>query len=248
MDDDPSPSTLHDLCYTPLINIARMYVEECVPDSTSQDDIDSATDALSRLLTRSCPYSEAADACMHYVKTTEPARRIQTIVNIASGCRGDVVPMPRKLSKRCRLWNSDEDARLLAGLLRYGVGDWKSISEFVGNGKSPSQCSQRWSRALNPCLSKDGWTEEEDEELWDGVQTHGQHSWAKVARKVQSRSDVQCRYRYDQLKKLKKFPDRTKIVAEPLRLMATSSELLMAELIPPLILHKSIRRIPVPPG
>jgi hypothetical protein len=234
---------LHELCYTPLISIARVYVEEYVPNSTSQVDIDAATDALARLLTQSCSYSEAADACLHHVNTTEPARRIQDIINIASGCRPELHPTAPKLSKRCRLWNSDEDVRLLAGLLRYGVGDWRSISDFVGNGKSPSQCSQRWTRALNPCLSKDQWTEEEDEELWDGVQTHGQHSWAKVARQVQSRSDVQCRYRYDLLKKMRKFPRHPKVCPEPLRLMETSSELLMAELMPPLIFRQQCHDI-----
>jgi hypothetical protein len=227
-----------------------MYVEESSDASTPLSAIADATSAIARLISGDGSFPEAVNACLMHIGNSEPARKIQSIVNIASGIPTGTEPpgIPRKLSKRCRLWNPDDDARLLAALLRYGVGDWKRIAEFVGSGKTGSQCSQRWSRALNPSLSKEQWTEEEDGDLWDGVMTHGQHSWAKVAKRVQSRSDVQCRYRFDQLKRMKKFPDRPKVVREPLRLLTDPSQFSLVERIPPLIIRAEQRPVIVDDG
>jgi hypothetical protein len=222
----------------PFVKIARLFVEETANDSISNSALSSATTALVRLILRECTYADAVDVCLSTLNTDEPARRVHAILNLAYGGPSESITIPRQLSKRCRLWSTSDDARLLAGLMRYGPRDWKRIAEFVGNGKTGSQCSQRWSRALNPELSKEQWTEEEDEELWDGVQTHGQHSWAKVAQRVRSRSDVQCRYRYDQLKRMRKGRQRRKIVKATLRLLEDPFELDVAELIPPLIDRK----------
>lgn len=99
------------------------------------------------------------------------------------------------------LWRQEEDILLLAAIHRYGLGDWKSISHFVGNGRTRSQCSQRWGRALDPKIAKIPWSKEEDDNLLKLVQEFGPHTWAKIARNMSSRSDVQCRYRYIQLMK-----------------------------------------------
>jgi hypothetical protein len=223
----------------PLFKIAQLYVEEAAPASAPPSAVAAATDVLVRLLSGSCTYAEAAAECLSQINNSEPAHQIEAILQIAAGSTAESPQIPRQLSKRCRLWNHIDDSRLLAGILRYGIGDWKRIAEFVGNSKSGSQCSQRWSRALNPSLSKEQGTEEEDEELWGGVQTHGQHSWAKVARQVRSRSDVQCRYRYDQLRRMKKLPEPQKIVSVPLTLIDDPFQLAMEDLIPPLIVRKN---------
>jgi hypothetical protein len=225
------------------VKVARFYVEEASSPSVSAASIDAATEVLSLLISRRCTYSEASNQCQIHINSDRPARQIQSILNIADGVGSDPPPIPRHLTKRCRLWAPGDDVRLLAGLVKYGVGDWKNIAEFVGNGKTGSQCSQRWTRALNPELSKDQWTEEEDGDLWDGVQTHGQHSWARVAKHVRSRSDVQCRYRYDQLKRMKKFRGNQKVVDVPVRLIEDPFDFAMAELMPPLIDRKHTERI-----
>ena len=99
-------------------------------------------------------------------------------------------------TRKCRMWTKDEDIVLLAGIQKYGLGDWKSISQYVGNGRTRSQCAQRWGRALNPFIVKDPWTEEEDSILLKEVQELGEHAWATISKKIKTRSDVQCRYRY----------------------------------------------------
>jgi hypothetical protein len=56
--------------------------------------------------------------------------------------------IPRKLSKGYRLWTQNDDNRSLVALFRFGLGDWKRIAEFVGEGNTES-------RTLNQSLSKE---------------------------------------------------------------------------------------------
>jgi hypothetical protein len=225
------PGAVGDAREAPAVKIARMYAEESASAATPPGAIAIATDALCRLIAGACTHAEAADACAAHLGSADAVRRIQTIIALGAGACALV---PRRLAQRCRLWNQDDDARLLAALLRFGARDWKRIAGFVGGGKTARQCSQRWSRALNPSLSKRQWTEEEDEELRDGVLTHGPHNWVRVARRVGSRSDVQCRYRYDQLRKMKRLPERAPRRREPLRLLADPFQGPLDAMIPPL--------------
>jgi hypothetical protein len=218
--------------FSPLVKIGRMYVEEAAHETGSLCGIREASEAITRFICGRCPYSEAARMCQTHVNTTEPAEKIQTILSIASGEAAESPPIPRKISKRCRLWNHEDDVRLLAGLRRFGIGDWKRIAEFVGNDKTSSQCSQRWSRALNPSLSKEQWTEEQDRELCEYVAEYGEHSWACVTKLIGCRSDVQCRYRFEQLKKTKKGQPVLRLIEDPV-------ELLIEEFIPPLLNRES---------
>lgn len=98
-----------------------------------------------------------------------------------------------------RNWTNSEDLRLLAGMLKYGSESWTSISKFVGNNRTRSQCSQRWNRGLNPRISKEPWTPDEDRFLISLVHRFGEKSWTRVSASIASRSDVQCRYRYYQI-------------------------------------------------
>lgn len=101
--------------------------------------------------------------------------------------------------KKNHTWTAIEDQRLLAAVARYGIENWKNISDFVGNGRTRSQCSQRWLRCLNPKISKKSWTNEEDKQLKELVDIHGNKSWTKIASIMGNRSDVQCRYHYNHL-------------------------------------------------
>ena len=103
--------------------------------------------------------------------------------------------------KKSRPWSNIEDIRLLAGILRYGLENWSTVAMFVGNDRSRAQCSQRWSRGLNPRISKDTWSSEEDNLLLNLIQQYGDKSWTKIASMIGNRSDVQCRYHYHQINK-----------------------------------------------
>jgi hypothetical protein len=100
-------------------------------------------------------------------------------------------------------WTEDEDRRLLAAIHRYGVREWATIASFVGNGRTKSQCAQRWRRSLNPAISRQPWQPIEDETLDLAVQRYGECAWIKVSNEVKTRSDVQCRGRWQTLKQQK---------------------------------------------
>lgn len=102
-------------------------------------------------------------------------------------------------AKKTTLGQQLKIKRLLAAVARYGIENWKNISDFVGNGRTRSQCSQRWLRCLNPKISKKSWTNDEDKQLKELVDTHGNKSWTKIASIMGNRSDVQCRYHYNHL-------------------------------------------------
>lgn len=102
--------------------------------------------------------------------------------------------------KKTRTWSVMEDNRLLAGVYHYGTENWKSVSQFLGSGRNRAQCSQRWTRCLNPRISKKNWSEEENKQLEELVRVNGDKSWTKISALMGNRSDVQCRYHYRQLK------------------------------------------------
>lgn len=112
--------------------------------------------------------------------------------------------------KRARPWTSSEDKKLLAGILYHGTDNWNIVSEIVGESRTRAQCSQRWFRGLDPRISKKKWTQEEDEKLMEKVNEFGDTSWAKIANAMGNRSDVQCRYHYQQLIKSTKKQKKAK--------------------------------------
>jgi hypothetical protein len=114
-------------------------------------------------------------------------------------------------------WSPYEDQRLLAGIHRFGLQDWQSISTFVGNGRSKSQCSQRWIRGLDPRISKSQWSDEQDARLLELVATHGEKNWTWISSDLGNRCDVQCRYRFKQLQKQPDFEDKMRIARQSVR-------------------------------
>ena len=145
---------------------------------------------------------QACDLLQNLINTASPSRVISQVLYTIK----NHIPKPQEqtehsVNRKCRMWTPEEDIILLAGIHKFGLGDWKSISTYVGNGRSRSQCSQRWGRVLDPKIVKDIWTEDEDATLLAAVHELGEHSWASIAKRIKTRSDVQCRYRYFQIKK-----------------------------------------------
>jgi hypothetical protein len=228
--------TFHELRFAPLMKIGLLYIDEASDSAIPRADLSPAATAIGRLITGACSYAEAVEVCLRNLRTAEPAHRINRILSIARGGATGAPPMPRTLCRRSRIWTDDHDVRLLAGIHRFGLGNWKPIANFVGIGKSSSQCSQRWSRALNPSLRKEQWTAAEDEDLWELVRRNGTHNWAQIAKQMRSRSDVQCRYRFERLVRTGIFGEFTP-VAPPLKLVENPFDGQVAELVPPLVIR-----------
>ena len=145
-------------------------------------------------------YFEAKDKCNKLNISTIPLQNIKNILDtppfISSSNNNHDVSQ-----KKVTHWTKNEDNRLVAAIFRFGLEDWSNIVNFVGNNRTRPQCLQRWTRTLNPKLNKEGWSNEEEQLLISIVHSVGENCWTKVSHLIGSRSDVQCKYHYEQMKK-----------------------------------------------
>lgn len=93
-------------------------------------------------------------------------------------------------------WTDFEDQLLTRAVSRWGTNNWTRVARMIGNGRSRSQCSQRWFRCLDPRITKGRWEPEEDEVLLAIVKKYGPKNWVQISREMKTRTDVQCRHRY----------------------------------------------------
>jgi hypothetical protein len=122
--------------------------------------------------------------------------RLQAILSVPDDPLSRPPVRSDDLKQKTNPWMRIEDARLLAGIRKFGLDHWVTVAEFVGHGRTRSQCSQRWYRCLDPRLNKSAWTPEEERKLQSLVEKYGLKSWTKIAQQMETRSDVQCRYHY----------------------------------------------------
>lgn len=106
-----------------------------------------------------------------------------------------------------RIWSHEEDNKLKEAVELYGIGAWAKIASYVGNGRTKAQCTQRWARGINPAISKNPWSKEDDIKLISLIKDPRKISWAYVASYFPDRCDVQCRYRYKLLLKKRSIDD-----------------------------------------
>lgn len=169
----------------------------------SQKEQDEISSSIKKFIQKSISFDECQSICKKLVGETAPIERLNEIMQSSS------IPIPYELSseekqgnrRKSRTWTPLEDNRLVYAIYQYGIESWTAISKFVGNGRTRSQCSQRWYRGLNPSISKQHWTPEEEKKLIELVQVNGEKSWTLIANKLGHRNDVQCRYRYKQIMK-----------------------------------------------
>ena len=144
-------------------------------------------------------YWAAAKVFSELIQTQKPLDYVRSVLSIPDTPIPTLHPSPTLLASKAQLrrpWTEYEDMRLIAGIHKYGLVDFHLVAKFVGNGRSQWQCRQRWTRGIDPSISKEKWTEAEDNELIEAVKAFGLKQWKKVATRLPSRSDVQCRYRY----------------------------------------------------
>jgi hypothetical protein len=164
------------------------------------DLVASLQQVIENLLTKTISDDGARAMIQGLVGNSQPLEELIAILRIGP----DPIPPPehaRTAHRTTRPWQPYEDQRLLCGMYRFGIENWTAISKFVGNGRTRSQCSQRWYRGLDPAISKSAWSEDEEARLLALVASLGEGSWTKIAARLGNRSDVQCRYRYKHIRK-----------------------------------------------
>ena len=93
-----------------------------------------------------------------------------------------------------KFWTTEEDNRLYAAVYKFGLNQWALVSQFLGGGRSRTQCYQRWTRVLDPRLTP-VWTEGEVSKLIT-LASSGKYTWGAIAVRLGTKSDLRCRYKY----------------------------------------------------
>lgn len=167
----------------------------------SQDIMEKLEDIAFRYIDDLITYQEARNLM---IQTNVNYSIIERIHEIKTMNDNPIPSMDAELRarherKRCSPWREYEDLRLITAIWKFGVNEWKKVSQYVGNGRTSSQCNQRWARALNPEISHDQWTPNEDQALINAVENENIIGWRQIAARIPGRTDLQCRYRYIQL-------------------------------------------------
>lgn len=98
------------------------------------------------------------------------------------------------------VWTHEENEALAGAVNLYGTHDWKAVANHIAKvtnngGKAPEQCSQHWTRVINPAIVKGKWSKKEDEQLIKAVLSCRPRQWRQIAEKLTGRTDIQVRYR-----------------------------------------------------
>ena len=87
-------------------------------------------------------------------------------------------------------WSKEEDNFLIQSVGTCGVGHWSnvaaSLKEHTGIPRTAKQCRNRWINCLDPAVTKQEWTAEEEELI---VELHRQYGnkWADIAKHLSGR-------------------------------------------------------------
>ena len=178
--------------------IPEAAIKHTLPNTLNLTTKQNLLVVLQNFLANQINFDTAFHQALELCGSGEPVKFAQDVLNT----RND--PIPQQVFKIDKTtlrkeyggnWTPYEDKRLLMAVEMYKPINWAKIASFVGS-RNKFQCSQRWERTLDPSISKEPWTEAENEALINAVQKYGQKSWQEVAKHVGNRTDVQCRYRY----------------------------------------------------
>ena len=197
----------------PLLDLATPIIDE-LPDSIDDTTRDEMKETILAMINKERTYEDVRKELKEFSSLTSIVDKIYVIMktekdqipsyssqeeNSRSTSHSDKSSKERK---KTRPWSDGEDNRLLMGVFLYGLDNWNSIANYVGNGRLRSQCMQRWTRGLDPRISRKQWSREEEETLLKLVEEYKDRSWTRIASHFGNRSDVQCRYKYIQLQRL----------------------------------------------
>jgi hypothetical protein len=105
---------------------------------------------------------------------------------------------------RYHVWTLQEKTTLTRAVQTHGSNNWSRIAALVP-GRTKNQCKDRWHHSLystrtDQTPGRTGkWTADEDAQLKDAVQRHGDKSWIEIAPLVHGRTKVQCAHRWHNL-------------------------------------------------
>lgn len=187
----------------PLKSVANQYLTDSCGSDISSVNKQKALEILYEQIDNNLASEVAYKRMDALIGNHTAAQKIEAILKIGDNPILSSMATTHRLMqidhRKCRNWTKYEDQRLLCAIHKFGIDNWKTIAQFVGNNRTKSQCSQRWDRGLNPNIKKGPWTSEQDKKLIELVGLYGKKSWKRIAAQFGNRSDVQCRYHYQKL-------------------------------------------------
>ncbi|KAL6880255.1 hypothetical protein ACP4OV_011820 [Aristida adscensionis] len=92
-------------------------------------------------------------------------------------------------------WTKEEDLQLQAAVETFGC-NWQLVSASL-DGRTGSQCSNRWRKTLHPKRTRVGrWLLDEDKRLMVSVKLIGPGNWSRISQFIPGRTQSQCSERW----------------------------------------------------
>ncbi|OHT03879.1 hypothetical protein TRFO_28777 [Tritrichomonas foetus] len=91
-------------------------------------------------------------------------------------------------------FTSEDDQKLFDIVKKHGAKDWNTVALLMGS-RNSRQCRERWKNYINPDLSKDPWTEEEDNLLIEKFNEIGP-KWKSIAKYMKDRGTNAVKNRF----------------------------------------------------
>lgn len=91
-------------------------------------------------------------------------------------------------------WTRQEDEIIINFVRNYGLKSWTKLANLLP-GRIGKQCRERWLNNLDPGLTRQPWTPEEDLQLFLLHEQFGNH-WSKISMVMPSRADNMCKNRW----------------------------------------------------
>ncbi|KAK8836263.1 hypothetical protein M9Y10_039895 [Tritrichomonas musculus] len=103
------------------------------------------------------------------------------------------------LSKKVK-FTKNEDMKLKYLIDKYSTKDWEKIAEHLPP-RTARQCRDRWTNYIDPNLSQEPWSHDEDNVLLEMHEKYGNH-WKKIGKYLPKRSKNNIKNRWSVLKKI----------------------------------------------